>query len=413
MTKFAFGAAMALGAGTLGAATSQAEPLKIGIIESLSGSQTSTGRLYARAVKYGVDRINAAGGFNGEPVQVTEYDNAGGASEAADKFRQAVADGVNIIIQGASSAIAGQLTEDVRKHNLRNPGKEMIFMNLGGEAMELTGDKCQFYHFRFTTTAPMRIAALVNAMKKSDALGSKAYAINQNYSWGKDVQAAVEAAASEGGYEVVGEVLHDVNKIQDFAPFVARIKSAEPDTVFTGNWSNDLLLLMKATGDAGLDVTFATTFLDQPGNIANAGQTALGHYIANNYDNAATSTNEFPEAYKAATGAYPIFVEGHSTFALGQLQEALSTLDFKGGDINVTDIARALESSVYQSPLGPISVRKEDHQTIRPVVVSKVVKGAKYPADGTDMGFETVEVIPGEKAIYPVQDSCQMKRPNA
>ena len=106
MTKFAFGAAMALGAGTLGAATSQAEPLKIGIIESLSGSQTSTGRLYARAVKYGVDRINAAGGFNGEPVQVTEYDNAGGASEAADKFRQAVADGVNIIIQGASSAFA-------------------------------------------------------------------------------------------------------------------------------------------------------------------------------------------------------------------------------------------------------------------------------------------------------------------
>lgn len=413
MTKFAFGAAMALGAGTLGAATSQAEPLKIGIIESLSGSQTSTGRLYARAVKYGVDRINAVGGFNGEPVQVTEYDNAGGASEAADKFRQAVADGVNIIIQGASSAIAGQLTEDVRKHNLRNPGKEMIFMNLGGEAMELTGDKCQFYHFRFTTTAPMRITALVNAMKKSDALGSKAYAINQNYSWGKDVQAAVEAAASEGGYEVVGEVLHDVNKIQDFAPFVARIKSAEPDTVFTGNWSNDLLLLMKATGDAGLDVTFATTFLDQPGNIANAGQTALGHYIANNYDNAATPTNEFPEAYKAATGAYPIFVEGHSTFALGQLQEALSTLDFKGGDINVTDIALALENSVYQSPLGPISVRKEDHQTIRPVVVSKVVKGAKYPADGTDMGFETVEVIPGEKAIYPVQDSCQMKRPNA
>ena len=413
MTKLALSAAVALSAVTLGATASKAEPLKIGIIESLSGSQTSTGRLYARAVKYGVDRINAAGGFNGEPIEVAEYDNAGGSSEAADKFRQAVADGVNIIIQGASSAIAGQLTEDVRKHNLRNPGEEVLFMNLGGEAMELTGDKCQFYHFRFTTTAPMRVTALVNAMKKSDTLGGSVYAINQNYSWGKDVQAAVEAAAPAGGYKIVGEVLHDVNKIQDFAPFVARIKSTEPDTVFTGNWSNDLLLLMKAMGDAGLDVTFATTFLDQPGNIANAGQTALGHYIANNYDNAATPDNSFPESYKAATGQYLIFVEGHSTFALGQLQAALATLDPKGGDINVTDIALALENSVYQSPLGPISIRKEDHQTIRPVVVSKVVKGAKYPADGTDMGFETVEVIPGEKAIYPVQDSCKMKRPNA
>ena len=389
----------------------EAEPLKIGIIESLSGAQTSTGRLYANAVKYGVDRINEAGGFNGEPVVVTEYDNAGGSPEAADKFRQAVADGVDIIFQGASSAIAGQLTEDVRKHNIRNAGKEVIFINLGGEAMELTGDKCQFYHFRYTTTAPMRVNALVSAMKEAGDLGDKVYSINQNYSWGQDMQAAVEAAAAQGGYTVVDEVLHDVNKIQDFAPFVARIRSAAPDTVFTGNWSNDLLLLMKAAGDAGLDVTFATAFLDQPGNIANAGKTALGHYIANNYDNAAAD-GKFAESYKAATGHYPIFVEGHSAFALGALQQALGTVDFGGGDIDVTKIALALEDTTYDSPIGPISVRKEDHQTIRPVVVSKVVEKPKYPADGTDMGFETVKVIAGDQAIYPVQESCKMERPS-
>ena len=397
-------------AAALSATALHAEPLKIGIIESLSGAQTSTGRLYANAVKYGVDRINEAGGFNGEPVTVTEYDNAGGSPEAADKFRQAVADGVDIIFQGASSAIAGQLTEDVRKHNIRNPGKEVIFINLGGEAMELTGDKCQFYHFRYTTTAPMRVNALVSAMKESGDLGDKVYSINQNYSWGQDMQAAVEAAAAEAGYTVVDEVLHDVNKIQDFAPFVARIRSAAPDTVFTGNWSNDLLLLMKAAGDAGLDVTFATAFLDQPGNIANAGKTALGHYIANNYDNAATD-GEFAESYKAATGHYPIFVEGHTAFALGALKQALGTVDFGGGDIDVTKIALALENTTYESPIGPISVRKEDHQTIRPVVVSKVVENPKYPADGTNMGFETVKVIPGEQAISPVQDSCKMERP--
>ncbi|HEV7434993.1 MAG TPA: branched-chain amino acid ABC transporter substrate-binding protein [Pseudorhizobium sp.] len=397
-------------AAALSATALHAEPLKIGIIESLSGAQTSTGRLYANAVKYGVDRINEAGGFNGEPVVVTEYDNAGGSPEAADKFRQAVADGVDIIFQGASSAIAGQLTEDVRKHNIRNPGKEVIFINLGGEAMELTGDKCQFYHFRYTTTAPMRVNALVSAMKESGDLGDKVYSINQNYSWGQDMQAAVEAAAADGGYTVVDEVLHDVNKIQDFAPFVARIRSAGPDTVFTGNWSNDLLLLMKAAGDAGLDVTFATAFLDQPGNIANAGKTALGHYIANNYDNAATD-GEFAESYKAATGHYPIFVEGHTAFAVGALQQALETVDFGGGDIDTTKIALALEDTTYESPIGPISVRKEDHQTIRPVVVSKVVERPKYPADGTNMGFETVKVIAGDQAINPVQDSCKMERP--
>ncbi len=193
MRSFALFAA--LSAGAVWAVPAQAEPLKIGIIESLSGSQTSTGRLFATAAEYGVKVINAKGGFNGAPVQVIEYDNAGGATEAADKFKQAVADGVNIIIQGASSAMAGQITEDVRKHNLRNPGKEIMYINVGAEAMELTGDKCHFYHFRYTTTAPMRVNALVRAMKDAGDLGTKVYSINQNYSWGQDMQAAIDAAA--------------------------------------------------------------------------------------------------------------------------------------------------------------------------------------------------------------------------
>jgi branched-chain amino acid transport system substrate-binding protein len=181
--------------------------------------------------------------------------------------------------------------------------------------------------------------------------------------------------------------------------------------VMTGNWSNDLLLLMKATGDAGLKVRFATTFLDQPGNIANAGETALGHYIANVHDNA-VGDPAFAESYKAATGHYPVFVEPQSFFAVEALALALSKVDFKGGAINVTEIAKALEDVTYMSPAGPISVRKEDHQTIRPVVVSKVVKNAKYPVDGTDMGFEPVSIVSGPDAIYPAQASCQMKRPD-
>lgn len=400
-------------AGSLGfmGVQATAEPLKIAIIESLSGAQTSTGRLFATAVQYGVQKMNDAGGFNGEPVKVIEYDNAGGATEAADKFRQAAADGAQVIIQGGSSAIAGQLTEDVRKHNIRNPGNEIMFINVGGEAMELTGDKCHFYHFRFTTTAPMRVNALTSAMKEAGDLGDKVYAMNQNYSWGQDMQNAIAAAAEPNGYTVVDTVLHDVNKIQDFAPFIARIKSAEPDTVITGNWSNDLLLLMKAAGDAGLDVRFGTAYLDQPGNIANAGKTALGHYIANNYANSAGSP-EFPEDYKAVMGHYPTFVEPQAAFAMLTLQSAFEGLDFEGGDINMEQVALALEGTVYETPIGAISVRPEDHQTLRPIVVSKVVEDAKYPSDDTNMGFEAVKVVAPQDAIYPVQDNCSMDRPD-
>ena len=107
---------------------------------------------------------------------------------------------------------------------------------------------------------------------------------------------------------MVGDVIHDVNKIQDFAPYVAKIKEAAPDTVVTGNWSNDLLLLMKAAGDSGLKARFAAYWIDQPGNIANAGDTALGHYNVIELLSptpTARRSAEFAEDFKAKTGAYP------------------------------------------------------------------------------------------------------------
>src|ERR1700754_1944793 len=92
----------------------QAAPVKIGVVESLSGPQAATGQAYRAAVRYAIDKLNAEGGWNGQPVQLMEYDNQGGPAGASDKLKAAAADGVQIVVQGGSSAIGGQITEDVR-----------------------------------------------------------------------------------------------------------------------------------------------------------------------------------------------------------------------------------------------------------------------------------------------------------
>ncbi|MGE0700226.1 MAG: ABC transporter substrate-binding protein, partial [Hyphomicrobiaceae bacterium] len=238
----------------------QAEPVKIALIETLSGGQAVTGKLFQSAVKYGLAKVNAEKAWP-DGVQLLEYDNQGGPSEASDKVKAAINDGAHIIIQGASSAIGGQITGDVQKHNARNPGKEVMYVNVGAEAMEFTGAKCHFYHFRWNGNAEIRLKAMLDAMKSAGVLGTKVYVIGQNYSWGHDVQKLTNAYASKYGYTIVGDVIHDVNKITDFAPYVAKIKEANPDTVVTGNWSNDLLLIMKAAGDSGLKARFAAYWL--------------------------------------------------------------------------------------------------------------------------------------------------------
>lgn len=390
-----------------------AAPVKIAILETLSGPQASTGLTYRAAARYAVDKMNAAGGWNGEEVQLLEYDNQGGPAGAADKLKAAIADGVQIVVQGASSAIGGQITEDVRKHNLRNPGKELIYLNVGAEALELTGSKCQFYHFRVAGNAQVRTKALVAGMKKADALGTKVYSINQNYSWGQDMEQAIVDNAAAGGYQVVEKTLHDVNKVQDFAPYVNKIAASHADTVMTGNWSNDLLLLMKATKAAGLKARFGTVYLDQPGNIANAGDLALGHFVVQTFnpEAAGEAGAAFVKDYNAKMGHPPTFIEPQTVFGLMMVADAMGRVKPEDGKLNINKLAYELEKTSIETPMGKTSMRADDHQALMPMVVSMASKDAVYKADGTDMGFKPVEKFSAEQASTPAQATCKMKRP--
>ena len=395
------------------AGAAAAAPVKIGVLETLSGPQASSGLAYRTAVRYAVEQINASGGWNGEPVQLVEYDNQGGPAGAADKLKAAAAEGVHIIVQGASSAVGGQITEDIRKHNLRNPGKEIVYINVGAEALELTGEKCNFHHFRFSGNAEVRTKALVNAMKQANALGSKVYAINQNYSWGQDMEKAIVDNAGAGGYQVVEKTLHDVNKVQDFAPYVAKISASQADAVLTGNWSNDLLLLMKAAKSAGLKVRFGTVFLDQPGNLANAGDLAIGHFVAHTFNAEAGGAEgeRFVTDYRAKTGHAPAFIEPQTVFGMAMVADALKRTKPQNGALNVNAFAKALETAKVMTPMGEMRMRAADHQALLPIVVSMGDKEAKLKADGSDMGFKPVKRFTAEEAATPAQASCTMKRP--
>ncbi len=392
---------------------SQAEPLKIAMIEALSGPTAQTGIAFNEGLRYGVMKLNEAGGFNGEKIQVIEYDNLGGPPGASEKLRAAIAEGVRIVTSAGSSAAAAQLSEDVRKYNLRNPGKEIIYWNIGSEAFELTADKCHFWFFRMATNPYIRVNALVKTMKETGVLGDKVYSINQNYTYGHEHQAAQAAAVAKAGSKIVEATLHDTNKIQDFSPYVAKIKASGATTVLTGNWANDIILLLKATGDAGLKVQFGNTSLDTPGVLSNAGASALGAYLVKPYNLEAGGDKgrEFIEDFKARIGHYPYSEEPTSAFATLQLGAALKTLDFQGGPINPTKLALALESATYEAPTGTWSFRKEDHQGTFPITISEVSKSAAFKADGTDMGFKLVKVVPPAEAAAPVSSTCKMRRP--
>ena len=405
-------AKLSLGLLLTGSIAAGAEPLKVAIIEAISGPAETVGRPIAQSTRLALEEINARGGYNGEPIVIKDYDNASTLAGASEQFRAAVADGARVIFQAASSAVAGQLSDEVRRHNLRNAGKEVIFYNVGSGAADLTAEKCHFWFFRTGNIPEMAWNIAVPALQADGAFKSKAFLINQNYSYGLSVQAAQRNVLKARNIEIVGDVIHDFNKVQDFSPYVQQIKSTGAEVVLTGNGFNDLTLLLRAIRDAGLKVSLASVALDVPGTLKAAGDSALGYYLVTPFSlNAGPKMDAWVAGFQKKLGRDPISFDAIAYNAVMLLGNALNSTSVKGGPVDSRKIALAIENASYESPFGLQSMRKEDHHAIIPVFVGKATKAATKKVDGTEIGFETVVAVSGVKAAAPVDPACKMQRP--
>jgi len=98
----------------------------------------------------------------------------------------------------------------------------------------------------------MRMAALMDVVRADQAL-KNVCPIGQDYSFGQAVlrEAKRPLAAQRPDVAIVGDELHPVGRVKDFAPYALKIKSIGAQAVVNGNWGNDLTLLVKAAREAG------------------------------------------------------------------------------------------------------------------------------------------------------------------
>ena len=218
-------------------------PIKIAMIEGLSGPFGNTGEAVFRNLIWAVERVNARGGVKlpnaaggNRPLSLSRYDSKGQTEEALSTLRAAIDDGAQYIMQGNSSATAAALIDAVNKHNERDPSKRVIFLNYAAVDPALTNEKCSFWHFRFDAHADMRMTALMSVLKDDKALGS-VYIFGQDYSFGHAValEAKRQLKVLRPDIQIAGEELHPMGRVKDFLPYMSKIKTSGAQAVITGN----------------------------------------------------------------------------------------------------------------------------------------------------------------------------------
>ncbi|HET9576662.1 MAG TPA: branched-chain amino acid ABC transporter substrate-binding protein [Usitatibacter sp.] len=392
----------------LAASLAQAD-LKLAFIDPLSGGAASAGVNAQKHMALFIDRINAAGGLNGEKLELLSYDNKVSPQESLIVLKKAIDEGARIIVQGNGSSVAHAITDAVLKHNERNPGKEVLFFNYAAIDPALTNEKCNFWHFRFDADVDMKMQALTDDIAKNRNI-HKVYLINQDYSFGKAVAAAAHKmlAAKRPDIQIVGDELHPLQKVQDFSPYIAKIKAAGADTVITGNWSNDMLLLFKAGHDAGLNVNWYTYYGGGLGSVPAIGKDGVGHLkqVTEHHKNVV------PQLLPEEAAFHQRFTDKSDELYYWRVRNMFAMLEAaakKAGSNDPVKLARALEGLKLDTPLGPMEMRADNHQLLQPIFVSTLSDKAKYDVEGTGLGFITDVKLDAAKTALPT--TCKMQRP--
>ena len=384
--------------------------VKLAYIDPLSGGAASAGINAQKHFIYLVDKINAAGGLNGEKLQIVFYDNKVDPQESLIALKKALDEGARYVFQGNGSAVALAISDAVLKFNERNPGKEVLYFNYAAVDPALTNAKCNFWHFRFDSDADMKMAALVSQIASQPQI-KKIYLINQNYSFGKAVAAAARKMLAEKrpDIEIVGDELHPLQKIQDFSPYVAKIKASGADTVITGNWSNDMFLLLKAGKDAGLKVTWYTYYAGALGAPSAIGRDGIGavKQVSEYHNNALPDLDPDAAAFKKRfTGKDDEF----DYYRLNTTFMMFAAAAAKAKSNDPVKVAKALEGLKLTTTVGDVEMRADNHQLLQPLFVSTFADNVKFDVEKTGLGFKTDAKINAKDTAMPT--TCQMQRPS-
>ena len=399
----------------------ESEPIRLAMIEGLSGAFANAGDAVFRNLLWATERVNQRGGVRlpsgARPFALQRLDSKGNTEEALSMLRSAMDQRVGFVFQGNSSATAAALIDALDKHNEREPQRRALFLNYSAVDPALTNERCSFWHFRFDAHTDMRLAALTDVLRDDRAV-QRVYILGQDYSFGQHFARSAKdmLTLKRPDIQIVGDELHPLGRVKDFIPYAAKIKASGAHAVLTGNWGNDLTLLVRALREVGSDARLYTFYGNALGAPAAIGEAGIGRVIAvaEWHPNLGEAASD--RFYAAFRQRFPDPRDDYVHARMYVMVEMLAAAIEQAGSTEAAGVARALEGARFDpARLGGLheaTMRAADHQLQQPLVVSAMERapgpGVSHEVEGSGFGFRTLRRLPTAAAQQP--HSCKMTR---
>ena len=382
------------------------QPIRIGEINSYTTIPQFI-LPYRQGWQLALEQINAGGGLLGRPVQVISRDDAGRPDEAA---RQAA----DLVTREHVDVLAGTFVSNtalaVSQYAARN---KRLFLASAPLTDALVWERGNRYTFRLRPSTYMLAAIMVEEALRLP--GRSWYMIAPNYEYGQSVVATFKALlkARRPEVEFVGEQWPALGKLEarQAAAIVKAASDARPDVIFNALFGADLVQLVRAGKQSGLfpRVPVLSLLTGEPEYLDVLKDDIVPGWIVTGYPAAQIDTpahNGFAAAYLQKFSEQPKYASVLGYTTLMALAEAVR----KAGSTRTEELVTAMRGLRFASPLGPVTLRSQDHQATLGVYVGRI----EQRADGArPRGALTGARYVDGAAVQPTDAWVRARRPES
>jgi ABC-type branched-subunit amino acid transport system substrate-binding protein len=388
----------------------------IGITTPLTGAYAADGADAKLGYELAIAEINAGSaaarkwglkgkGVLGKTVLYKIADSETKPNVAVQAQTGFIQDNKAIMITGSVSSATAIALEQLAQST-----KVLNMVGLSG-SNDTTGKNCQRYGFRSQPSAYMACKALGPVVAKALGHNKKVAYLVPDYSYGHSVFDSFTQSVAQYGWTVTTQQVVPLGT-PDFSSVLLNIANSGADVFVNVAFGADAVASTKQAEQFGVMTKMKLVVPNISSFQAKEVGAKLMQGVYGTFDFWWTMEDTYPlakdfvQAFRAKNKYYPRW--GAHIAYMQTLLWAVSVERAK--TFYPPEVIKTLEASKsapYETSLGKVYYRAEDHQLVRPVpvVVGKAASAMKNPEDF----YEVVDVVPGEQLLQPITETgCHM-----
>ena len=384
---WAAAAAVALSAG--GAAAQSGGPVKIGVLNDMSGLYADIGgKGSVEAAKMAAED---AGKVLGQPVQVISGDHQNKPDIGANIARQWYdTDGVDVITDVPTSSVALAINEVSRE-------KKKLALWSGPATSDLTGPKCNPYAASWVYDTYALAHVTGSAVVKSG--GDTWFFVTADYAFGHALERDTADVVKAAGGKVVGDVNVPLST-PDFSSFLLQAQASKAKIIGLANAGGDTINSIKQGAEFGIvegGQKFAGLLMFITDVHSLGLKTAQGLQLSGPfYCDMNDETRAFSKRFAERVGHPPTFTQAGVYSAMHHYLNAVKALNSK-------DPAKVMEK-MRETPINDFMTKngklRIDGRVIRDFYLFEVKKPSE--SKGPWDYYKLIRTVPGDEAFRPL-----------